>query len=227
MRENKIEGKRNETVRLLAVIAMTIDHIGAYFLPQYMILRIIGRFAMPVFSYGVAAGIIYTKDPARYLARLLIFAAVSQIPFELAGGSGLNIIATIFVTALFLFLIRQNKPLFYILSLAPLIASILIPMDYGIYFLLLSTLIYLFYDNMPAAFVLGSFLSIAASLFLYNTPIQIYSISGLMFACFGQNGYTGGLMPGIRLNKYYFYIYYPAHFMVIYFIKSIALHFRL
>jgi hypothetical protein len=206
---------------------MTLDHIGAFLFPQYIILRIIGRFTMPVFSYGVATGIINTKNPGKYHLRLLIFAVISQIPFELAGGSGYNIIVTIFVTALFLWLIRQKKPFFYLLSLIPFAASIFIPMDYGVYFLLLSTIIYLLYDRMLAAFVLGSLLSVTAAVFWYNTPLQIFSIAGLIFACFGQSGYIGDLLPKIHLNKYFFYIYYPVHFMVIYFLKSIALHFRL
>ena len=219
MHIDKYQGSRNETIRIMAVIAMTLDHIGAFLFPQYTILRIIGRFTMPVFSYGAAMGILKTKNEKKYIARLFIFALISQFPFYLVGAKGLSVISTIFVTVLFLYLIKKDKPIFYLLSLIPFIVSIIIPMDYGVYFLLLSTIIYVFRDRMLIAFSMGSMVTLLVSLNYYNSPIQIYSIIGLFFVCFQNTKLIKDMLPKIRLNMYFFYIYYPLHLLILYIIK--------
>jgi hypothetical protein len=219
MHENKHEGPRNEIIKLMAVAAMTVDHIGAFLFPQYLILRIIGRFAMPVFAYGTAMGIIRTGNREKYLARLFIFALISQVPYELVGQKGLNVISTIFITALFLYLIKKNTALTYILSLIPLAISILVPMDYGVYFLALSFAIYIFKDRMTAAFISGSLITVFMSLVYYNNPVQIFSVIGLFSACFQGSRLIAGKLPVIRLNKSFFYIYYPLHLLIIFLIK--------
>ena len=50
------------TLKMIAVVAMLIDHIGAILLPQYEILRIIGRIAFPIFAYTLVEGFIHTQD---------------------------------------------------------------------------------------------------------------------------------------------------------------------
>ena len=219
MHIDKYQGSRNETIRIMAVIAMTLDHIGAFLFPQYTILRIIGRFTMPVFSYGAAMGILKTKNEKKYIARLFIFALISQFPFYLVGAKGLSVISTIFVTVLFLYLIKKDKPIFYLLSLIPFIVSIIIPMDYGVYFLLLSTIIYVFRDRMLITFSMGSIVTLLVSFNYYNSPIQIYSIIGLFFVCFQNTKHMKSMLPKIRLNMYFFYIYYPLHLLILYMIK--------
>ncbi|MDO5455803.1 MAG: TraX family protein [Eubacteriales bacterium] len=94
-----LDGK---TIKIIAIVTMFIDHLTCCFLEvattadgvslMYVIPygeeldsfgRMIGRCAFPVFCFMIVEGFIHTKSRGRYLVRLLIFAAVSQIPFKL------------------------------------------------------------------------------------------------------------------------------------------------
>ena len=72
-------------IKLAAMLAMLIDHC-AYVLdpPHYFLLRCIGRIAFPLYCFLIVNGLEHTHDRRRYLARMLIFAAISQLPFAIA-----------------------------------------------------------------------------------------------------------------------------------------------
>ena len=67
-------------LKLVAILAMLLDHVGSVFFPQYAVFRWIGRLAFPLFCYCMTVGLLYTRSIKRYLIRLGIFALVSQ-PF--------------------------------------------------------------------------------------------------------------------------------------------------
>jgi hypothetical protein len=67
---------------------MLIDHIGAvlftgWLFPDYGVLRLIGRIALPLYAYMIAQGCKRTKNINKYLLRLGLFALISEIPFDL------------------------------------------------------------------------------------------------------------------------------------------------
>ncbi|MGN0996782.1 MAG: TraX family protein [Candidatus Ventricola sp.] len=65
-------------IRLIACLCMVIDHAGKMLFPQYHVMRLIGRMAFPLFAYGIAVGAVYTRDPIRYLTRVVLLALISQ-----------------------------------------------------------------------------------------------------------------------------------------------------
>ena len=78
------------TMKLLAMLAMLIDHagyvlgcIGLTELPTYILMRSVGRPAFPVFAFLIVNGLEKSSDRKRYLKRLSLFALVSQIPFSI------------------------------------------------------------------------------------------------------------------------------------------------
>ena len=77
-----------EGLKAIACITMLLDHIGAVFLPESLLLRCIGRLAFPVYCFLIAEGSHYTKDPGKYALRLTILALLSEVPFELALYGG-------------------------------------------------------------------------------------------------------------------------------------------
>ena len=91
-------GISSSTLKIIAIITMLIDHIGASVLYRYMvvnhvyadylliyqIMRVIGRISFPIFIFLLVEGLYHTRNVWKYLLRLLIFCFVSEIPFDLA-----------------------------------------------------------------------------------------------------------------------------------------------
>ena len=88
-----------EHLKLIACITMLIDHFAAVLLLEllpmtqgtvdlYYILRIIGRFAFPIYCFLMAEGAHYTRSPKKYALRLAVGAVLSELPYDLAFYGG-------------------------------------------------------------------------------------------------------------------------------------------
>ena len=73
----------SSALQWIALITMTIDHIGFLLFQKLTILRIIGRIAMPIFVFCLAEGFIHTKSRQKYFMRLGILAVISELVFIL------------------------------------------------------------------------------------------------------------------------------------------------
>ena len=73
----------SSALQWIALITMTIDHIGFLLFPKLTILRVIGRIAMPIFVFCLAEGFIHTKSRQKYFMRLGILAVISELVFIL------------------------------------------------------------------------------------------------------------------------------------------------
>lgn len=88
----KIKNTLNSNmIKLIAIIAMTIDHIAWAVFPGYpqellpIILHIIGRVTCPIMCYFIAEGYHYTKDINKYTERLFVFAFISHFAYIFAS----------------------------------------------------------------------------------------------------------------------------------------------
>ncbi|ADQ05938.1 TraX family protein [Caldicellulosiruptor hydrothermalis 108] len=206
---------KSNLLKLIACITMFIDHTGYLFFPQKPILRIIGRIAFPIFAYQVAVGFWHTSDHKKYLKRLLIFAIISQYPFYLMTGDGeLNVIATFFFAALCLYFFKSS---WYVLVIVPLAISYFVSMDYGIYGVLAVLIFYFLYEKPILQLVGFSVLTVIAS-YLLGWQLQVYSILSVILILFIR------MFPvdfEFRLNKYFFYWFYPVHMLFLVFIGKL------
>lgn len=73
-------------LKLLAMALMLCDHLWAALPAAPDLLTHIGRLAFPIFAFQVAEGFARTHDRKRYLLRMLAFAAISEVPFDLFYG---------------------------------------------------------------------------------------------------------------------------------------------
>ena len=80
MELRKLQLTSNE-LKLIALVSMTIDHIGYFLLPQYTLLRILGRIAFPIFAYMIAEGCRYTSNRLRYFLGILGLGILVQLLF--------------------------------------------------------------------------------------------------------------------------------------------------
>jgi hypothetical protein len=85
---NNSSGISSNKIKLLAIIAMTIDHFAWTFFPGFrtdwiIVLHIIGRITAPIMIYFIAEGCHYTKNIKKYIFRLFVLAVVSHFSYKL------------------------------------------------------------------------------------------------------------------------------------------------
>lgn len=221
MREGSQMGFNSFQLKCIAVISMAIDHIGAVLFPQAVFLRIIGRLAFPIFCFQVVEGFLHTRDARRYLLRLGIFAAVSEIPYDLAFHGRLvdlsaqNVFFTLALGVLMMVLLRAERsiPLQILAALSVMLGASLLHTDYGGKGILLILAYYLFRERKALRLSTGAGWNLMYGLIYGFQCVQCYGVLATPLLAL----YNGG--QG-RKVKYFFYLFYPAHLLVLYAIAA-------
>ncbi|MEK8130087.1 TraX family protein [Paenibacillus filicis] len=158
----------------LAMITMTIDHIGYVFFPDDPLWRIVGRVAFPVYAYLLVEGYKHTRNVGRYMLRLLLLFAVSQLPYmALFQTQELNVIGTLFLSVVVLWALDQPRLLVKVpLVAASAIVLALLDLDYGLYGLAL-VLSYRYIPTVWAAVVVHA---VATFIWYRQVPVQYFSV---------------------------------------------------
>lgn len=238
------KGISGSTLKLIAIITMFIDHTGAIIVARillsgkmeqmgliqmyetvfylYEVLRLVGRLGFPIFCYLLIEGFQYTRNVKRYAGRLLLFALISEIPFDLGfTGSPFywgyqNVFFTLFIGLLVItgFHFVEGKQEWNVslrILLCVLIlgvgagAAFLLKTDYAAIGVLTIAVMYLFRKNRMLAAGAGcaaltAMQWIEASSFFILIPVYMYN---------GKRGWN---------MKWFFYIFYPLHIILLYLI---------
>ena len=206
------------TLKMIAIVAMLIDHVGAVLFPQYRFLRCIGRIAFPIFAYTLVEGFIHTHDLNKYLMRLGALAIISEVPFDLAlRGKVLefghqNVFFTLFLGLVMLYIMTKapDEICGLLCVFAILFLSRYLRIDYG-YRGLLMIFWYYYYRNNNAMKLIGiAFINV----FIMGGA-QIFAVLALIPILL-HNGERGPKCKG------FFYGFYPVHLLAIYFINMIT-----
>lgn len=224
MNTARFPGLSGNQLKIIALVAMTLDHIGVALLPQLPILRIIGRIAFPIFAWMIAEGCRYTRNRRKYLLSMGALAVLCQTVYFFAMGSLYMSVLVSFCLAIgLIYLIdyaRAHGPTAYPAPLAALTAIFflcrvlpgLIPytdyaIDYGFWGILLPVLVYLG-KSKPQKLLFAVLALVLIS--LDHGGFQWYCLLTVPLLAL----YNG--TRGKRKLKNLFYIYYPAHLAVIY-----------
>lgn len=183
-------------------------------------MRCIGRVAFPMFCFLVVEGVCHTRKPLRYLGRLGLFALISEIPFDYGFWGTLfytdyqNVLFTLLIGATIIIMVQQLGKMSSIHSFLKVagviglvfVGSVLAELgntDYGMYGVLIIVAMY-FLRGRPILQGVA-----AGSILLAINPIQMYSY--LVVVLFGQYNGEKGLQ-----KKYFFYLFYPLHILLLY-----------
>lgn len=233
-------------IKIIAMAAMLIDHLGSGVFPQYRVMRIIGRIAFPLYAYCIAAGCAYTKNISKYLQRVVLLALISQ-PIYVVALHHTNGVMTMYkladepLHAVWNYYVYSWKHPSILLTLAIGIAvvwavkerkvwiAILLLLltfllqqyvDYGVKGVLLILFLYLFmnawYVSLPV---------VAAFLVYWGLKGSTYTLFGVhfgiqMFALLALPFIYIPMRTGLKLNKWISYCFYPAHLAVILLIQN-------
>ena len=88
MKGKNVNGITSFGLHILAMILMLCDHLWATLLSDFSWLTWIGRIAFPLFAFMIVEGFFHTKDRKKYILRMLIFAVISEIPFNMIMSGG-------------------------------------------------------------------------------------------------------------------------------------------
>ena len=223
-------GLSGNQLKLIALITMTLDHIGVHLLPQFPILRIIGRLAMPIYAFLIAEGCRYTKNKFKYLGLMALLATGMQVVYYFVMEALYMCILVTFSLSITLIYalqyVEKKKNLwsclvFFTALVGAYFVSVKLPgyipgfsMDYGFKGILLPVFISLGTNKQQR--ILGA--AVGMCYLALGGSIQWYSLLTLPLLAL----YSG--QRGKGDYKYLFYIYYPLHLAAIYGISWLLRH---
>lgn len=223
-------GLTNNQLKIVAMVSMLLDHMGLLFFPDAEIFRILGRIAFPIFAYMIAEGCRYTKNRAKYLGMIGGMAIVFQIVYFVAMQSLYQGILVTFSLAIILIysidgIVRSKKlwvRLASVVVLASVVAFVVVlprvlsntdfAIDYGVWGILLPILVYLMPSRPWQIGAASVFLLVRVLYYLFIVPMPIQAWSLLAVPLLAL--YNG--KRGKAKMKYLFYIFYPAHLVILY-----------
>lgn len=205
-------GLTSYQLKWIAIITMVIDHTGAIIYPGEMMWRYIGRVSFPIFCFLLVEGFFHTHDIYQYMLRLGIFAVISEIPYDLAFHGKIlefeyqNVFFTLLLGVVMMYVLEKSGKwseklieVLLVMWLANLLRT-----DYSFKGILLIAIFYIFRQNFLPKMACGAVWN-----FLWNGSIQGYGALAMIPIAL-YNGEHG------RRMKYFFYVFYPAHLLVLY-----------
>lgn len=246
------KGISGSTIKCIAIITMLIDHIAAavfdrilisqglweayssvetarQFMEEHMIIytldaimRMIGRISFPIFCFLLIEGVLHTHNLRKYIGRMLLFAVLSEIPFDLAfqgkicDWSYQNVFLTLVIGLLVLTgfqWVRKKEGMHRVTNIilqglilaAGMGIAFLIKSDYGAYGVLTVAVMYLLRKNKIWEVLSGCAILTMMSFSEFTSFIVLLPI-------YCYNGRKGWDM------KYVFYFFYPVHLVILYLI---------
>ncbi|MCK8060361.1 MULTISPECIES: TraX family protein [unclassified Fusibacter] len=220
----------NSTLKLIAILSMLLDHIGAVLFPEVMLFRIVGRIAFPIFCFLIIEGYYHTGDLKKYMVRLGVFALIAEVPFDLAfegrilelGYQNIFFTLTLGLVGIYLYDKKaKSKAGGMLIMIIMMVLASMLRTDYGAYGIAFIFIMFMTRNDFKKMFQILGVISLLMVLlplvmtFKFNLwqYLQAFQLLALGFIYF----YNG--KKGMNL-KYAFYTFYPAHLLLLYLIKG-------
>ncbi|MBQ8468474.1 MAG: hypothetical protein IJ542_01820 [Clostridia bacterium] len=221
-------------LKIIALVAMTIDHVGVIMFPELEVLRMIGRIAFPLFAFFVAEGCKYTRNKWRYWGMIFGLGVVFEIFSRIfAHTTECNIFITFSLSILLIYLLSWAKKtikehnakmivlsmfafvfaaaaVYVLVEILPSYTQRYTAVDYGFFGVMVAVFVSVFDKHYARVTMFAIALVLLCAL---RSPVwltQWFCLLAVPLVAW-YNGERGKL----RL-KYLFYVYYPAHLLIIY-----------
>lgn len=212
------------------------------FLPVFF--HILGRLAFPIMAYFIAEGYHYTRNKNKYMIRILIFALISHVPYMLqsqvfneygwmslipfATGHGItrfmNQASVLWAYFIGLLMLRVNDSTklkeYQKIILVFLLCILSFPSDWSC----IASLVVLSIGSnrgKPLNQIIWSMFFVSLYALVYSLTINVfYGILqlGVIISIIPLSLYNGQKSKNEKVNKvmkWFFYIYYPLHLLVL------------
>lgn len=234
MENTRKKGLNSNQLKLIAITAMTVDHLTWAFFPgtqhvwYVFALHIIGRLTAPIMWFFIAEGCHYTHSRGKYLGRLFLFALISHFAYDFAFGipflplstgafNQTSVMWSLAIAAAVTFLATDDRiPEWAQLLIVILGCVLAFPSDWSSVAVMAPFMIYAHRGNFrrqawdivlwTAVYALVYFLFLDR---LYGL-LQMFTF--LTIPLLAQYDGTRGSWKGM---KWFFYFYYPAHLIVV------------
>ncbi|MFZ2256866.1 MAG: TraX family protein [Clostridiaceae bacterium] len=244
-----IKGFDATTLKLLAIVAMVIDHTAWAFVPTNSIwgqvMHAIGRLTFPIMAFFIAEGFFYTRNFKKYLFRMLGFAILSHFAFQYFNFGRIPLFTPVPGESIFYYL--YSSVLYpFSLGLACLwvmkrwqtsypllkyfVVFVLCVLAYpGDYLFFAPVLVMLFGQGhgnrtqqlQSGALVIGYLVIVSLQSGWQENMYMLATFFPLLLIKY-YDGTQGSAKN--ELVKYGFYIFYPLHLFILGFIKYQLLH---
>ena len=205
-------------LKLIACLSMFIDHLGAVCFSGMMGFRIIGRLAFPIYCFLLVEGAVHTHDMKKYILRMGIFALISEVPFDLAFYHRL--------------VYTEHQNVFFTLGLGLLAIWFL---EHPIEHLDIPDVLYKLLVIIAVGLIAEFFntdygftgITVICVFYLREQPQLKYPIAAILLAAMGGVEvyavlalipillYNGRRGRQTKVMQYGFYIFYPAHLLLL------------
>lgn len=226
------------TLKILACIFMAFDHVGVVLFPSNDLFRIIGRLSFPLFAYFIAEGCRYTKNKARRLLMISVIGSLYVLFYLIYEKEWYcNIFVTFSISIALIYALKWLKKSIAKLNALYIAVSAVIFLGIAAASYFLCEIVYVEYGfkgiMLPVIISLFDFRDIDVPAWLKKLDCHYTGLVcmalGLIPLCINANlgklqmfsfisvilllFYNGKV--GCKKLKYMFYIFYPAHLVII------------
>lgn len=232
----KTKGINASELKYIAILAMLIDHIAWLFVPTAgaagQAMHLIGRVTAPVMCFFISEGYHYTKNLRRYFIRMCIFAVISHFAYAFCFNGGFfekgteSVIATLTLSLLSVHVINSDKIIMALkMPLIMLLVYFAEGCDWGA-----AAIMFTLTFELARGSRKKQLIAYSVSAFVYVLPTVNLLFKG--YGIFLENVYKFGVfLPvpllmlyngekgGGKYTKWVFYIFYPAHLILLQYIN--------
>lgn len=233
------------SLHILAMAFMLCDHLWATVIPGNEWLTCVGRISFPIFAFMIVEGYFHTKKLKNYVLRLLIFAVLSEIPFNLMSGGSMfnplhqNVLWTFLIGLGLIHLIEHAKHKraiwMWLVTVVAILVGLLVALfgmvDYAYYGVLMMLVFYLFRGRRWWCFVGQLICMWYINVEMMGGMVYPIELFGREWIIHQQGFALLALIPiwlyhgkqGLynKVLKYTYYAFYPVHLLLLYLLMLI------